>query len=567
MTIAPGQSVPVSFQIDRAQRPDAAALAGTAAGTLSLVYATGGAAGRSFTSSARRGILDSPGVSVSLVTVVDTVKPTTSSSDVPVLGPGQVALLIPGVGHIRGGVGLFISDVTITNVFGVSALGDLSMYFSPSMDAPPASKSAPLAPVAPGLGVKLADVVTTVFGGDQVTGTLQIRTRDSDKIYAAANIINVSSPLGTYGTVIPVFRSDRSLAAGQSLFLTGMRKSATTRTNIFVQETAGGSASVTVRFYAASGAEISSLTEPVTAFRMLRLLDRAPLATVLARVTNNPSSSGRIVAYATPVDQESGDFWSIADWSQLLGTNRAETVVIPVAGVVRGANDNFFRTEVSLSNVDTIDATGTLQYFQRDGATFSRPVALKAGESIEYLDVVGSLFGAPSGSLGYLVYTPEKGSVAATSRTYATVGTRPGTYGTGVPALPRSSAMRLGQSRQINGLEVSSVATILAQKPASFRSNIGLVETGGASARVRVTASYGDSRSLVYGPIASFDVDLAARGFVLLSDLSSRLPATARGEDLLGVSLRFQIVSGDGAVIPFVTSIDNGSGDQVLRTE
>ncbi|MCM2314295.1 MAG: hypothetical protein NDJ92_03970 [Thermoanaerobaculia bacterium] len=567
VTIAPGQSVPVSFQIDRAQRPDAAALAGTAAGTLSLVYATGGAAGRSFTSSARRGILDSPGVSVSLVTIADTVKPGTSSSDVPALGPSQVALLIPGVGHIRGGVGLFLSDVTITNVFGVSALADLSMYFSPSMDAPPASKSAPLAPVAPGLGVKLADIVTTVFGGDQVTGTLQIRTRDFDKIYTAANIVNVSNPLGTYGTVIPVFRSDRSLAAGQSLYLTGMRKSATTRTNIFVQETAGGSASVTVRFYAANGTEISSLTDSVTAFRMLRLLDRAPAGTVLARVTNNPSSSGRIVAYATPVDQESGDFWSIADWSQLLGANRAETVVIPVAGVVRGANDNFFRTEVSLSNVDTIDATGTLQYFQRDGVTFSKPVALKAGESIEYLDVVGSLFGAASGSLGYIVYTPEAGSVAATSRTYATVGTRPGTYGTGVPALPRSSAMRLGQSRQINGLEVSSVATILAQKPASFRSNIGLVETGGATARVRVTASYGDSRSLVRGPIASFDIDLPARGFVLLSDLSSRLPATARGEDLLGVSLRFQIISGDGAVIPFVTSVDNGSGDQVLRTE
>ena len=567
VTIAPGQSVPVSFQIDRAQRPDAGALSGTAAGTLSLVYATGGAAGRSFVSNARRGIFDSPGVSASLVSVVDTVKPATSSNEVPPLGVGQVALLIPGVGHVRGGVGLFISDVTITNVFGVSALSDLSMYFSPSMDAPPASKSAPIAPVAPGQGVKLADVVTTVFGGDQVTGTLQIRTRDFDKLYTAANIFNVSNPLGTYGSVIPVFRSDRALAPGQSLVLTGMRKSASTRTNIFVQETAGGNATVTVRFYAASGAELSSLTDAVSAFRMVRLLDRVPAGTVMARVTNDPSSAGRIVAYATPVDQESGDFWSVADWSQLLGASRSEAVVIPVAGVVRGANDTFFRTDVSISNIGTTDATGTFEYIQRDGVTFSKPVSLKAGASVEYFDVVGSLFGAASGSLGYLIYTPDTGSVAATSRTYATVGNRPGTYGTGVPALPRGSSMRLGQSRQINGLEVSSVATVQSQKPASFRSNVGLVETGGATAKVRVTASYGDNRSLVYGPIATFDIDLPARGFVLLSDLSNRLPATARGEDLLGVSLRFQVVSGDGAVIPFVTSIDNGSGDQVLRTE
>ncbi|MGK2858855.1 MAG: leucine-rich repeat domain-containing protein [Thermoanaerobaculia bacterium] len=567
VTIAPGQSVPVSFQIDRTQRPDASALSGTAAGTLSLVYATGGAAGRTFVSNARRGVFDGPGVGVSLVSIVDTVRPTTAPGDVPTLGSGEVALLIPGVGHVRGGVGLFISDVTITNVFGVNTLSDLSMYFSPSMDAPPASKSAPVAPVAPGQGIKLADVVTTVFGGDQVSGTLQIRTRDFDKIYTAANIFNISNPLGTYGSVIPVFRSDRALAAGESLVLTGMRKSATTRTNIFVQETAGGSASVTVRFFAASGVELSSVSGSVTAFRMLRLLDQVPEGTVMARVTNDESSSGRIVAYATPVDQESGDFWSVADWSQLLGANRAETVVIPVAGVLRGANDTFFRTDVSLSNVGTTAATGTLEYIEREGGTFSKPIALGTGESIEHFDVVGSLFGAASGSLGYLVYTPNTGSVAATSRTYATVGTRPGTYGTGVPALPRSSAMRLGQSRQINGLEVSSVATIQSQKPASFRSNIGIVETGGAAAKVRVTASYGDSRSLVYGPIASFELDLPARGFVLLSDLSNRLPATARGEDLLGVSLRFQVVSGNGAVIPFVTSVDNGSGDQVLRTE
>jgi hypothetical protein len=468
---------------------------------------------------------------------------------------------------VRGGVGLFISDVTITNVFGVNELSDLGIYFSPSMDVSSAPKSAPVAPVAPGTGVKLADVVTTVFGGDQVTGTMQIRTRDFDKLYTAANIFNVSNALGTYGSVIPVFRSDRSLAPGQSLALSGMRKSATTRTNIFVQESAGATATVTVRFFAASGAELSSLTEPLAPFRMLRLIDRVPAGAVMARVTNEAASLGRIVAYATPVDQESGDFWSVADWSQLVGANRAEPVVVPVAGVVRGANDTFFRTDVSLSNVGTGAAAGTLEYIQRDGARFSKPVSLAPGATDEVSDVVGTHFGAASGSLGYLVYTPSTGSIAVTSRTYATVGNRPGTYGTGVPALPRSSAMRLGQARQINGLDVSSVATIQSQKPASFRSNVGLVETGGSGVKVRVTASYGDKRSLVFGAIASFDVDLGANGFVLLTDLSNRLPQTARGEDLIGLSLRFQVVSGNGAVIPFVTSVDNGSGDQVLRTE
>ena len=84
---------------------------------------------------------------------------------------------------------------------------------------------------------------------------------------------------------------------------------------------------------------------------------------------------------------------------------------------------------------------------------------------------------------------------------------------------------------------------------------------------VRVTVLYGDSRSLSYGPITSFDVPVGARQFIQLTDLSSRLPATARGEDLRNVALRFTVVSGEGAVVAYASSVDNGSGDSIFRTE
>ena len=37
--------------------------------------------------------------------------------------------------------------------------------------------------------------------------------------------------------------------------------------------------------------------------------------------------------------------------------------------------------------------------------------------------------------------------------------------------------------------------------------------------------------------------------------------------DLSGVQVRVEVVDGDGSVIPYVTSTDNGTGDTVLRTE
>lgn len=567
VTIPAGGSAPVTFTVDRARRPDAVAPSGTVSGTLKLVYATGEGGVGAVRSAVSRGVFDAPGTAAAPVTIADTIKPATGTGSIPPIGANETVLFVPGVGHVVGGVGLFVSDISLTNAFGTNPLTDLRLFFTPSADAGGSSSSVELAPVSPGEGVKLADVVTTVFGGNQVTGTLQVRTNQANTIFVAANIFNVSNPAGTYGTVIPVFRSDRSVRAGGRLTLTGLRKSATTRTNLFVQETEGAPATYRIEFYDASAGLVSAHDGSVDAFRMVRLLDSVPEGAVSAVVTNDASSDGRIVAYATPVDQESGDFWSVVDWSQMLGFPRDVDLVVPVAGSVRGANDTFFRTDASLVNVGSGEAKGTLTFLRRDGATFEKSLTLLPGFTADYDDIVGSLFGAGEGSLGYLTYRPHAGSVAATSRTFATVGQNPGSFGTGVPALASSNALRLGQSKQIGGLEVSSLATIGAGKPGTFRTNIGLVETAGKDVIVRVTALYGDSRSLTYGPITSFEVPVGAGEFVQLTDLSSRLPATARGEDLRNVALRFSVLSGDGAVVVYTSSVDNGSGDSIFRTE
>ncbi len=75
-------------------------------------------------------------------------------------------------------------------------------------------------------------------------------------------------------------------------------------------------------------------------------------------------------------------------------------------------------------------------------------------------DVIGTLFNL-TGASGYLLFSPAGGTFAVTSRTYATVGDSPATFGTHVPALPAGAAIKLGALRSIDALEDSSSATVI----------------------------------------------------------------------------------------------------------
>ncbi|MBI2214030.1 MAG: hypothetical protein HYU52_10320 [Acidobacteria bacterium] len=184
-------------------------------------------------------------------------------------------------------------------------------------------------------------------------------------------------------------------------------------------------------------------------------------------------------------------------------------------------------------------------------------------------DVVGTLFPSlPDSVVGYLVLEPASGSVAVTSRTYATQDGVPGTYGTAVPTLPLSRTIRLGQSKTIAGLDVASAKTIGAKTPATFRTNLFLVEASGASAKVRINVVYADRSQAAFGSrLITKMLDLAPNQ-IYQTNLTQLIAETNPNvDDLRNVQLELRVVDGSGAVFAFTSSIDNGSADQILRTE
>lgn len=558
ISIPPGATAGVSFAIDRSQRPDADAPLGSASGKLSLVYLSG--------ASGKVGTLDVATPTVTFVTIVDTVQLTVTSGAPPPLASGEVALFIPGVGHVSGSVGTFLSDVSVLNPAGNPSISDIRFYYTPVAGAPQSASFPPLG----GVSVALADVVKNVFGSDNQVGSLQIRSASTAKLSVTTNIFNASNPAGTYGTSIPTFRSDRAVGAGHDLVLTGLRQDANSHTNLFIQETSGLGVTVRTQFLDVNGNVLGTRSDTVGAFALDQINNQVPPNAVAAVMTNMSSGNAAFLAYATPVDQVSGDNWAIVDWSHQYRYSGSDPVIVPVAGVLQGANDTFFRTDVAITNTGSSPATGTLRFYPRAGAPVDRAITLGGMQTSILANAIGSLFGEPSGTVGYLLFTPAGGSFAITSRTYTTAAGSSGTFGTDVPTLPAAGSMTIGGLRAIGSLQDATLENVITKRPATFRTNFGLMETSGNSVTVRVTLRFTyPAGAKVQGIGSAFkDYTLNPNQFLQVPIASDILGSNrdALG-DLRDLEADFQLIGGSGAVAVYTSSTDNGTGDVILRTE
>ncbi len=476
----PGESEDRVIHIDRSKRPDAAAPLGSVASDLTLLYLDEFGKARS----------TSAGSSASLATaVVDTAKPTTSAAGIPPLSSDEVALFLPGVGHVLGSVGLFLSDVSITNTAPSGPINQMRMFYLPVGGTTAQESTVPT--IEAGSPLALADVVKQTFSEDSQIGTLQLRTSLPDRISAVATIFNSSNPLGTYGTAIPLFRSDRSAAKNEKIYITGLRKSSSSHSNLFLQEVVGAPISMRIEYRNVAGQLVGTSAESLPAWGLIQRSDVAPDGATSVIITVDDEVEGKLVAFATPVDRASGDTWTITDWRMFYGYGDGEPTVIPIVGSVRGANETHFRTDVAIMNTGASSTSVAVSYYGRAGERVEKNLTLAPNATAELGDVVGGFLAISGDSVGSITVRPAPGgSIAVTSRTFTTAAGQPGTYGTGVPTLGLSASLRPGDVRRIGGLEDATFSTISARRAASFRTNFGLVETAGGSALIRATLRY-----------------------------------------------------------------------------
>ncbi|HSP14743.1 MAG TPA: hypothetical protein VLV78_08325 [Thermoanaerobaculia bacterium] len=559
VTIPARGATDVEVALNRDQRPDSFNPLGTEVGTLSFVYAN---------TPAGLSALDSGGSTTSVtISVADTISLSATPASIPALNPGEIALLMPGMGNVLGSVGHFVSDLSLRNRESQRTLSNLRLFFAPNDGAPTFSST--IAKLLPSQAVRFADVTSSFgegfSGGAGHLGTLQLRFSNVDQLIAAASVFNASNAGGTYGTGIPPLRSDRAIAAGGRMYLTGLRADAGAHTNLYLQEASGGSVSIAIRFFDAAGNVLSQRTEALGSWALRALGGIVPNGAVSADLSHD-GGSGSFTGYATPVDN-GGDTWVVADWQRYYGVQSSGIWIVPVAGVLHGAADTYFRTDIAIMNTGSSKATGTLRFYNRDGTVSDKSISIEQGQTFVSSDVVTTFFGVTNDTAGFLMFLPAGGSTVMTSRTYSTKANVLGSFGSAAPSLAPAFALHSGERRLITAVEDAKTSAVLAKTPATFRTNFGLVETSGAQTTVRVSLEY-----IVPGALASAIV-AASRDYTLVPNqwlqqsVRDIFGTSAPDNDFHNATLEFTVISGSGSAIPYVSTIDNGTGDSLLRVD
>lgn len=566
ITIAPGASADVTFRVVRSKRP---AAEGALAASLRLMYLDGivgpGALGAS-----------TPGVSVTTVTVVDTARAPTSSSGIPSLAANEIARFIPGIVNQSTASGRVISDVFVSNSFGVTAVRDLRLYFADAR-ATTSPSVATFAPVAPSQSLQLASVVSSVYGSAAQVGSLQLRTNDWDKLLINASTTDLRGD-GQVGGAIPVFRSDRAAAATETIILPGVEKSTTRRTDLFIQETTGNPATAAIEVVNAAGETVGATrTVDLAAHAVSEISDAVPAggATALVRI----GGSGRAVAYAMVHDLSSNDRWAVTDWARFyrFGMNEGVRVNYLAAaagapsrrrptgrtnGGTGGAAMTPTKSDITIFNPDSTPSLAEIVIHDGRGGRSSRDVSIPPRQTVMLNDVAGAV----GRTGGYASVTPARGRIAVSSRSYS-VGPA-GTLGSSVAVTSASSGLRRGQSQVFAGIEAASPVSVADQKPGTFRTALGIVEAAGRDVRVRGTIQYHDGRSVVATTL-SRTWDVSANASLVVGDVATAIlgPLRPSNTDLHNLQITFDVVDGAGAAAIFLITTENATGDTSVRLE
>ena len=169
-----------------------------------------------------------------------------------------------------------------------------------------------------------------------------------------------------------------------------------------------------------------------------------------------------------------------------VGSASAFELWVPVASHVSGLNQSEWRSDLALLNTSGVTATVQLKFFGSDVVTTRTYVAPQAQSILT--DVVGQLDTSGSGAIEVLSDRP----LLVTTRTYNQVSSGAscypnGTQGQAYPVLATRDGLGAGQSAYLAGLIEN----------ASYRCNIGVVNTGAGSATVLVELYDGAGTKLV----------------------------------------------------------------------
>lgn len=528
---------------------------GTAGATITLVRTQGSGAGKV-------GVNGTTPItypfSMSLVTPVT---PDPRSGDAP-----AGTLIVPGVGHLKGGGADFRSDVRIVNISGSPITYELN-YTATRTDGTQEGKSTEVT-INGNDSMGLDDIVKTWFGegalGEFALGTLEIRpqgdvdpfaTFASSRTYALKAISDQFPEGGTLGQFIPALRADKFVAnilndpqAKISLQQISHGLNSVFRTNLAFVEGSGSPVSFLVKLLDSNNNVIASVNRSLPAFGHEQLaLDAAQLFPGVnvqnARVeVETTSDSGKVSAVASVLDNSTTD--PLMVFPEQAEKVAAQTFVVPGVSEFESSFSNF-HSDVQIFNASSEEVTVGLDFYPVIGDPSRPEMALVtlAPFEVQALDnTLPTVWGRSQTAGTLVVRAAEDTSLVVTSRTFSR-NEDGGTFGQFIPGVTPAQATGFGE-RPLQVLQ-------LEESPA-FRSNVAIVETTGAPVNVELTA-YDPASKLtavvtkVLQGYESYQINTIMQQMGLGTVYSGRVTAS--------------VIGGTGRVSVFGSVVDNRTED------
>ena len=527
---------------------------GTNTGTVTVTY---GALGKKGSDATTKTTVP---ISVSVVTPV---------SPVPRNTPQQDSLIIPGVAHAGGANNsLFQSDVRVANVSAQTM--KYTLNFTPIATDGTQTGSSTTLEIEPGATTALDDILSSFFGNNSGSGTLEIRPLTTSTTgssfassvtpstlsvntitVASSRTYNVDAQGGTLGQFIPAIPYAKFIAKASSSSLTQilslqqLANSSAYRTNIGLVEASGQAATVLMRVFDDANTLLAEIPVNLLAGQYVQdnYFAKNALSFTDGRVELQvTSTNGRVTAYASTIDNATNDPLLVSP--VLKSGVAANHYVLPgIAALNTGAAN--WRSDVRVYNAGA-DTTATLTYIPMPGNTgAAQPVTvtLKAGEVAAFDDILKSKFNISVDSGGALsISTPATSSLITSARTYNLTTT--GTLGQFIPGVTAADSV---------GNSAGSLQLLQLEQSDRYRTNIGLAETNGQPATVEVLLFLPDSKVT---PV--YTVPLEANQFV-------QFPLTVfNAGTVYNGRVSIKVISGSGKVTAYGSIIDSATGDPTL---
>ncbi len=214
----------------------------------------------------------------------------------------EAELYVPAAGNNAGKKGTYwTTDLSVHNPMAIP-LSVSGAYLNSAGD----NSAAPfvtLATVSPGATVSLANVVATI--GYAASGTVRLRCSATSGPVQAIVTAHTTTP-GSSGGSFGQGAVAQPAPSGSRFAVSGLVQGAAFRTNVGVVNTTAAQATVRVRVLAGDGSTVAAATWTIGPYgwRQVALTDLG--VSTLDRGTLAVDGAG-ILAYATPVDQTTGD--------------------------------------------------------------------------------------------------------------------------------------------------------------------------------------------------------------------------------------------------------------------